>query len=485
MEQKTIKRVLSLTSCLLLVILGHTKRSIPLFCNTGVISGGTMLVLHFVLSLHLALGAPHIRSSPQTDDPFYSIPSHIDSYSPGEIIESRSTYTHLILGAKTAFNLKYSTTNNTNQSSYAVNTIYTPENPKFPQKIVCVLPWEDSVSESCAPSYTLEQGLSSPNAFTVVLDSAIAIDWALAQGYYVTVPDFEGPNSDYFVGRTAGYAGLDGIRATKSYLDLPNDASIVLYGYSGGAQAAAWISNLHESYASELNIVGSATGGNLVDIGLEVDLLRDTQFSSILAPILNGLLNGYPSQAAQIYPHLDQSANNTFEILRSGNFCFPEILSMPQNGNFFSENDLGPDYLNYPPLADILARESLLSNASSMTVSVPNFPRYIYHASGDELASYPATKLFTEQQCAMGADINFVTIPIGEHISTIVFGLPGAIQFLDQALNGKTPSVKCGTSSRDTINITSPNVDDVIGSGTANRIRSYRGKDTPLGKINW
>ena len=444
-----------------------------------------MLLLQFILSLYLDFVAPHNTSSLPTDDPFYSPPPHVDAFSPGEIIASRSTYTNLILGSKNAFNVKYSTTNNLNQSSYAVNTIYTPENPKFPPRIVCVLPWEDSVSEDCAPSCTLEQGYSSPNVFTVIFDSAVAIDWALAEGYYVTVPDFEGPDSVYFVGRTAGYAGLDGIRATLSYLDFPNDTSVAIYGYSGGAQAAAWISNLYESYASELNIVGSATGGNLVDVSLEVDLLRGTQFSSMLAPILEGLLKGYPSQAAQIYPHLDQTANNTFEELRSANFCFTEIISMPQHGDFFSENDLGPEYLNYPPLADILARESLLSNASSLTVSVPKFPRYIYHATGDELASYPATKLFTEQQCAKGADIQFVSIPFGGHITNIVFGLPGAIQFLDQVLNGKTPSVKCGTSSPDTLNITSPNVDDVIGSGTANRIRSYKGKDTPLGKINW
>jgi len=43
--------------------------------------------------------------------------------------------------------------------------------------------------------------------------------------------------------------------------NLATDSQIGLLGYSGGASATVWATNMHESYAPELNVIGAAHGG--------------------------------------------------------------------------------------------------------------------------------------------------------------------------------------------------------------------------------
>lgn len=433
----------------------------------------------------LVSGVPLKNQSAPADDPFYSPPGSFHGLSLGEIIDSRSTDSLAIVGFKEAAQLKYYTTDAQNSSSYTINTVYTPQNATFPQKLVSVQAWEDAAGKNCAPSYGLANGKSAPDALTVTTDVAIVVDWALAQGYYVTLPDHEGPNNEFTVGHTEGHAGLDGIRATISYLGLPDDTPTVLYGYSGGSHATGWIANLHESYAPELNIVGSATGGTVVDLMATIDQIKDTLFSGFMPSCIKSLLGAYPEQASQIYPYLTEKANQSLETASGDNFCIVQGLLTYPFINLLDETTLDSGLATFPPLRDIFARESLLNNVSSLSVSVPKFPRYDYHAIGDEVVPYWADKAYIEQQCALGANIQLQNYWLGGHATTSEFGLPGAIQFLDQALNNNTPTVHCGTSSPSSLNITSPNVDDVIGRDVANRIRALNGKDTALGKISW
>lgn len=434
--------------------------------------------------LSLAFGAPLNKRSAPADDSFYTAPSSYDGLGPGDIIDSRSTYSLATVGSKEASQVKYYTTDAQNSSSYTVTTVYTPQNPKYPQKLVSVQTWQDSSGKNCAPSYGLTHGLLTPDGLTTSLDVAIVIDWALDNGYYVTVPDHEGPNNEFIVGHTEGQAGLDGIRAAISYLGLPDDTATVLYGYSGGSHATGWMANLHETYAPELNIVGSATGGTVIDLAATINKIKNTLFSGFMPSCLRSLLGAYPDQASQITPHISATGNKTLSKAGEDNFCMGQGLLRYPFTNVFAESDLD-DLSTFPPMADILARESLLNNVSSLYVSVPKFPRYDYHATGDEVVPYSPDKEFIEQQCALGANIQLETYSLGGHITTMIFGLPGAIQFLDQALNDKTPTVECGTNNAASVNISSPNVDAVIGSATANRIRALNGKDTPLGRISW
>ena len=93
-----------------------------------------------------------------------------------------------------------------------------------------------------------------------------------AQGYAVTVPDFEGPDLHWVAGHESGWNTLDGIRATESYLGMPSTQKVGLFGYSGGSIGGEWASELAPSYAPELNIVGTAIGG------IPVHLAHNTRY---------------------------------------------------------------------------------------------------------------------------------------------------------------------------------------------------------------
>lgn len=84
------------------------------------------------------------------------------------------------------------------------------------------------------------------------------------KGWIVTLVDYEGPNSAYVAGPQLGRAILDSVRATLGFgttIGLVPTADVVMWGYSGGAIAVVWAEALLNSYAGDLNVVGSATGG--------------------------------------------------------------------------------------------------------------------------------------------------------------------------------------------------------------------------------
>ena len=442
-----------------------------------------MMFFHTIFTLGTVLGAAIQKRTAPSDDAFYTAPANLTSYRPGEIIDSRSVYAPAVLREVTQ--IKYATTNTQNSSSYTIATVASPDNIQYPQKLLSLQDWQDSSGKNCAPSYGFATGLlGSAGITTSVIDMPIVLEWALSKGYYVVVPDHEGPNGEFTVGHTEGQAGLDGIRAAISYLNLPADTSTAIYGYSGGSHATAWMANLHEFYAPEINIVGSATGGTVIDMYTMYHQIAGTLFSGFSFPVVDSFASAYPEQGAQLMSHFNNTANATLNDAAQDDACIIEVLLRGAFRNIGDESDLD-DVLSFPPVVDMFNRETLLNNVSSLTVSAPKFPRFDYHARNDEIVPYSTAEAYIEQQCALGADIQSKTFDFGGHATTLIFGLPGALQFLEQAFNGEVPKVQCGTQNSQSVNMSSSNVNEVIGKGTADRLRAFNGRNTTLGMISW
>ena len=108
---------------------------------------------------------------------------------------------------------------------------------------------EDAGAPQCAPSYTLRAGtgLEPVNQAELLLIAAAA-----AQGFAVSVPDYEGPNGNFGAARQPGYAVLDGVRAAENFtrLGLPGSRTPVgIWGYSGGSLASGWAAQVQPAYA--------------------------------------------------------------------------------------------------------------------------------------------------------------------------------------------------------------------------------------------
>ena len=86
-------------------------------------------------------------------------------------------------------------------------------------EVLAVTVWEDSIGALCAPNWALRVG--GPNSQSVMLDTASVIDWALAHGCMIVVPDHEGPRGAFAAGRGEGHATLNTLRAALAVLALP------------------------------------------------------------------------------------------------------------------------------------------------------------------------------------------------------------------------------------------------------------------------
>jgi hypothetical protein len=190
--------------------------------------------------------------------------------------------------------LLYRTSDELGKPSVTVTTVLVPATvvapATVPPNIVAYLSFYDALSAKCDPSYTLTGGDpgSANTTLSDVEQGLVAQYYAL--GYVVTVPDFEGTSLDWTAGHEAGYGTLDAIRATQSYLGAPASSPVGLSGYSGGAIAADWASELGPTYAPSVHLVGVAEGGLAVDFAHNLTYVNGSKvWSGIMPAVLAAL----------------------------------------------------------------------------------------------------------------------------------------------------------------------------------------------------
>jgi Secretory lipase len=230
----------------------------------------SLVTLGLALTLALPTAAPSGAAIPLPhEDPFYSYTgaTPLQDIPRGTVLSSRSVTMGIPSagGAIPATQLLYRTQDEKGHPSATVTTVVNPTGP-LNTGLVTYLSFYDALGDICSPSYTLRGGdPGQANSGQAQAEAGLVAALA-AQGYAVTVPDFEGPDLHWVAGQESGWNTLDAIRATESYLGMPSSQKVGLMGYSGGSIGGEWASELAPSYAPELNIVGTAIGGIPVDL---------------------------------------------------------------------------------------------------------------------------------------------------------------------------------------------------------------------------
>lgn len=73
------------------------------------------------------------------------------------------------------------------------------------------------------------------------------VSTGLGNGWFVNVPDYEGPLASFTAGVLSGHSTIDSVRAVfhaRKTLGLAKDARYAMWGYSGGALASEWAAEL-------------------------------------------------------------------------------------------------------------------------------------------------------------------------------------------------------------------------------------------------
>jgi hypothetical protein len=408
------------------------KRALGLLAATGLTA----------MLLAAPSGASQAMPIPE-DDPFYAVPSNIARFANGQVIASR------VVDAKSfelplptrAWQVKYRTENSKNRPTATVTTVLVPLIPwrgAGPRPLVSYQTAEDGVTGRCAPSYALRAGVQG--GFTGSYSETPLIASALLQGWAVSVPDYEGPRSEFLVAGTQAKGVLDGIRAARAFrpAGISAKAPIGVWGYSGGSLASVTAAQFQPRYAPELKLRALALGGLLGNVRSTIDAFSGSIGGGAIPMGINGFKRAYPELKLDGY----LNASGRAKVRETARDC---IFDAAQRYPFLRVEDIEarPNALSEPAVARMLRQNSPLH-----ITGVPKVPIYHYHTVLDEFAPIEPARQTLRKFCARGVIVQSDEKLVGEHLTEIAAGAPGALQYLADRFAGKPPINTCAAIPR-------------------------------------
>jgi hypothetical protein len=390
----------------------------------------------------ILLGAPAVAGAAPplpSQDPFYSYSGSLAGVAPGTVLKTRRV-TISSSGFTVPFSASqvlYRTTGELGQPTVTVATIIKPLLGLLP-KIVSYQTAYDGLGPQCEPSYTLQGGNSGDST-----DSAeeALIEGYVALGYTVVVPDYEGTDQEWAAGQESGYGTLDGIRAAESALGTSQASTpVAMVGYSGGSIATEFASELQQSYAPGLDLVGVAEGGVPVDFAHNLNYINGTSgWSGVIPAVLVALgrafhinISAYASAyGKRIAGQVGRECINSFYGKYPG-LTIQKLLK-PQYGNF----------LGIPLIA------ALTNHLTMSTAGTPKGPLFIgvgnSDGTGDTVMVAGDVEALAHTYCGRGVSVDFQEYKGQDHTGAALQFEPAALTFITQRLNGVPAPNNCAS----------------------------------------
>ncbi|KAF2713191.1 lipase [Pleomassaria siparia CBS 279.74] len=393
---------------------------------------------------------------PPSSDPFYTAPPNLESSPPGTILRQRpapGNLNSIIHNSSSAYNILYRTTDSNYQPSWAVTTLILPltnlthyTNHSTSSLLSLQVPY-NSADVDASPSYALYASLSTPSGAIPSTSDDIAT--ALGNGWYVSVPDFEGPFASFGFGVQEGHATLDSVRAVLSS-GLVSDAEkkkkkkkskIAMWGYSGGSIASEWAAELQEQYAPELVFSGLALGGMVPNVTSALDNITASPYAGLIPELILGMTSQDPEARDYLVSRLHTT----------GTYNASYFLSA-------LEMDIGEAFVAFA-MHDIYAyflggRSDITSPASPFKAildrqgyqgyhGVPRMPVFAYKAIHDEFTDVQDSDVLVERWCGIGVDVLYQRNEVGGHIAEITNGRARALDWLKGVFDGNDARNAC------------------------------------------
>ncbi|MFG2879364.1 lipase family protein [Streptomyces sp. NPDC048337] len=350
---------------------------------------------------------------------------------PGDIVSSAPSAFHPLPGQPTntkAWKIHYRSTTADGAPNVVSGTVIVPQDGRTgPRPLITYAVGTVGMGDSCAPSNNLPYGTAM---------EANLIQQLTLRGWAVVVTDYEGLGTPgvhtYTVGPSAGHAMLDAARAATRLPEagLTADTPVGIMGYSQGGQASSWAAELQGSYAPELKVKGTATGG------VPADLMKVAEFNN--GSYGSGLIFMAAAGQDAAFPELklDSYLNPAGKALVAG----------------MKENCVAIDAIagSFKRISDLTTRDPLAQpdwqarlNQSRLGRTAPAAPVYQYHALGDELIPYGVGRQLRSDWCAKGANLEFDTIWVGEHVSGVITHSLAVGNWLADRFAGRPTHANC------------------------------------------
>ncbi|CAH2353730.1 putative lipase 1 [[Candida] railenensis] len=400
-----------------------------------------MNLVYLILStifVSVGLAAPLINPRAgvtlPSEDPFYSPPSGYENEELGAILRVRQLNDSIgviefELNVQATYQILVHSQDSHNRSNAIVATVFVPYNAD-PNKLVSYQMAEDTASPDCAPSYAMQLDSDILSWITPQVELLLVVP-LLQEGYYVVVPDHEGPKATYVAGYQAGHAVLNSLRGAINLgteIGINQNPEIALWGYSGGALATAWTAALQPTYAPELNVIGTAMGGVPVDLASTAKHCMGNLFSGFMYAAILGLSHEYPELAEEL-PSLVVS--DRFEYLKKAEEnCLVETLAYFAYSQWGQYSVDGVGILDNPVVKDVINQNNLLKSGL-----LPDCPILIYSSESDEIIPIEDTDSLFELYCSNGVNVEYRKDVFSGHIITAIDGVGLAFNFIRDRFN--------------------------------------------------
>jgi len=389
-----------------------------------------------------------------SNDSWYRAPDGWEDTKPGTVLRVRKRAYNVtalpIANAKDVFQVLFRSTNSLENATWAVTTVFIPTHSQCDaalntssncsQGIVSYqLPYDTSCLDA-SPSFGLQFG-----------EPYGEIGQALGRGWWVSVPDYEGPLASYGASIVAGYITIDSIRAVLTAVATEfgvHDARVGLWGYSNGASATEAAVEFAPKYAPELKLAGAAIGGLTPSMTTSGPMITRTQVSGLLIQGIIGVTSQYPEERKYIVSRLNPSGP-----YNATEFFWASYMSGWQSLLYYSYVDVfqyfigGQADLLVPHIVDMFLREGTLG-----VFGIPNTPIFMYHAIDDDMTPIEETDAVVNKFCDKGSNILYHRNSWGGHNDELTNGRQRSLDFFGHILGGGNALPFPGTGC-ETVNI--------------------------------
>ncbi|MCA6094615.1 lipase family protein [Streptomyces sp. SCA3-4] len=350
---------------------------------------------------------------------------------PGDIVTAAPTSFHPLPGQPTrtkAWHITYRSTTAKGTPNVVSGTVIVPQDGRTgPRPLVTYAVGTVGLGDACAPSAGFPYGTTL---------EANLIQQLTLRGWAVAVTDYEGLGTPgehtYAVGPAEGHAVLDAARAAQRLpqAGLGRTSPVGIMGYSQGGQAGSWAAELHDSYAPELDVRGTATGG------VPADLLRTAAHNDggIGAGFLLMAAAGHDAAHPELRldTYLNDKGRSYVDFMKKHCVAINTVA-----GLFKRISDVTvSNPLNAPDWQRAL-------RASTLGTHAPRHPVYLYHGAIDELIPYAVGKQLRADWCAKGANVHWKSLPLGGHILGVITESIPAANWLADRFAGEPASGNC------------------------------------------
>jgi hypothetical protein len=436
-----------------------------------------------------ALAAPGAHAAvPPEEDPFYKYEgtTPLSAIAPGTVLKTRAESYHVV-GIEVpvlAIQLLYRSTGELGQPTVNVTSVLEPPARLGPPTIVSYQSAYDSLKAEDDPSYAVSGGPVTLGSLLPNLESVL-IAPALLAGRTVVVPDTEGENADFAAGPEYGMNTLDALRAAISSpaTSLEGTSQIGLIGYSGGAIATEWATELAPSYAPEINshIIGAAMGGVLVDPAHNLRYVEGSStWAGVLAMAIVGVARSFHVDAA---PYLNEFGSQLYNRLQRASIA--EVLGAYPNLTWAQVTK--PAYPTPESIPVFVEDSNQLIMGSRGT---PTAPLFIGQGAGGELEGTEGNKpgigrgdgvmiagdvrSLAREYCERGVTVQYSEYENLSHVLAAAPWLVEATGWLFNRYVGFSPPQDCGSippgNSLAPLSVVSPMSGNVAGSFTDKKL---------------